>query len=94
MGLISGVPESVATACGFAGMALCVGAYAYSMAFTGTTRMPNAFIQHGGNLAGALLLVVSLLVDTNLASLVMESIWAAIGFTGLVRAFVARKDMR
>jgi hypothetical protein len=93
MGLVSGIPEGVATACGFGGMALCVAAYAYSTAFTGGARQPNPYLQHGGNLAGALLLVISLLVDTNLASLVMESIWAAIGLTGLIRAIRARKDM-
>lgn len=89
MGLVSGIPEALATGCGFAGMILCVGAYAYSTAFTGGTRQPNPYIQHGANCAGALLLVISLLVDTNWASLVMESVWALIGLTGLIRA---RKD--
>jgi hypothetical protein len=93
MGLVSGIPEGLATGCGFVGMALCVGAYAYSTAFTGGARQPNPYLQHGGNLAGALLLVVSLLVDTNWASLAMESLWAAIGLTGLIRAVMARKDV-
>jgi hypothetical protein len=92
MGLVSGIPEGLATASGFAGMALCVGAYAYATAFTGKTRAPNPWLQHGANFLGAALLVVSLLVDTNWASLVMESIWAAIGLVGLIRAFVARKN--
>jgi hypothetical protein len=90
MGLVTVIPEGVATACGFAGMALCVGAYAYSTAFTGGARQPNPWLHHGGNLAGALLLVVSLLVDTNWASLVMESIWAIIGLVGLIRAFIVK----
>jgi hypothetical protein len=90
MGLVSFIPESAATACGFAGMALCVGAYAYATAFTGATRQPNPWLLHGANFTGAVLLVVSLLVDTNWASLVMESIWAAIGLAGLARAFVAK----
>ncbi|MDE1915453.1 MAG: permease [Sphingomonadales bacterium] len=71
-------------------MALCVGAYAYATAFTGKARTPNPWQLHGANFLGAALLVLSLLVDTNWASLVMESIWAAIGLTGLVRAFLAR----
>jgi len=91
MSLVSGIPEEVATACGFAGMALCVFAYGYTTAFTGKAREPNPFVQHGANLAGALLLVISLLVDTNVASLAMESLWAAIAFVGLIRAVLAHK---
>ena len=92
MSLVSGIPESVANACGFAGMALCVGAYAYTTAFTGRAAEPNPYIQHGANLAGALLLVISLLVQTNPASLVLESVWSGIAFVGLMRALFARKD--
>lgn len=91
MSLVSGIPADVANACGFAGMGLCVFAYAYTTAFTGKAREPNPFIQHGANLAGALLLVISLLVETNPASLALESLWSAIAFVGLVRAIMARK---
>ena len=90
MSLITGIPEELATACGFAGMALCVFAYGYTTAFSGKTREPNPFVQHGANLAGALLLVISLLVDTNPASLALESLWSAIAFVGLVRAIMAK----
>ena len=90
MSLISGIPIAIANACGFAGMALCVFAYAYTTAYTGKTREPNPFIQHGANLTGALLLVVSLLVETNPASLAMERLWSAIAFVGLIRAIRAR----
>ncbi|WDF73869.1 CBU_0592 family membrane protein [Novosphingobium sp. KACC 22771] len=90
MSLITGIPEEIATACGFAGMSLCVFAYGYTTAFTGKAREPNPFVQHGANLAGALLLVVSLLVDTNVASLAMESLWAAIAFVGLIRAMMGK----
>jgi len=83
----------LANGCGFAGMALCVGAYAYT-SFSERAGGPNPFIQHGANLAGALLLVLSLLVETNPASLTMESIWAAIALTGLLRALFARKDQQ
>ncbi|HZU63014.1 MAG TPA: permease [Novosphingobium sp.] len=91
MALVPAIPEALATAAGFAGMALCVGAYAYTTAYTGRPRGPNPYLQHGGNLAGALLLVVSLLVDTNPASLVLESVWALIAATGLLRALMAGK---
>lgn len=71
---------------GFAGMACIIFAYAY---MTGKDR-PNPFVQHGVNLAGAILLTVSLLVNTNPPSLVLEGFWAAIAIWGLVKAFRAR----
>ena len=72
---------------GFAGMACIIGAYGYQT----TSADANPFVQHGVNLLGAMLLTVSLLVYTNLASLVLEFFWAAIAITGLVRAWRARK---
>ncbi len=67
---------------GFTGMACIIGAYAYITANTA----PNPFIQHGVNLLGACLLTVSLLVNLNPASLVLEGFWAAIAIWGLVKA--------
>ena len=72
-----------ANLCGFAGMACIIFAYAYT---TGKTQ-PSAFVQHGVNLLGAALLTVSLLVNLNPASLVLEFFWAAIAIWGLVKAF-------
>ena len=78
--------HGLANASGFAGTACIVFAYWYI-----TSRdAPNPFVQHGTNLAGAALLTVSLLVYTNLASLVLEGFWAAIAIWGLVKAFRAR----
>tara|TARA_B100001179_G_scaffold192838_1_gene150150 strand:- start:338 stop:616 length:279 start_codon:yes stop_codon:yes gene_type:complete len=71
---------------GFAGMACIIGAYFY---LTASTK-PNPFILHGTNLAGAALLTVSLLVHTNLPSLVLEGFWAAIAIYGLVKAIRER----
>jgi hypothetical protein len=72
---------------GFAGMACIIAAYAYQ-----TVRdNPDPFVQHGTNLLGAALLTISLLVYTNLASLVLEGFWAAIAVYGLVKAFLARR---
>lgn len=72
---------------GFAGMACIIGAYAYQTA----SKRTNPFIQHGVNLLGAALLTVSLLVFTNLASLVLEGFWAAIAIFGLWRAWRAHR---
>lgn len=84
------IDPTLANVCGFAGMACIIGAYAYQ---TGSKR-PNAFVQHGTNLLGAMLLTVSLLVFTNLASLVLEGFWAAIAIFGLVRAWRERRASR
>ena len=78
--------DSVANAFGFVGMACIIFAYAYA---THAARA-NPFVQHGTNLAGAALLTVSLLVNTNLASLVLEGFWAAIAIWGLAKAFHER----
>ena len=70
------------TLVGFAGMACIIAAYAYLT----WSEQPNPFVLHGTNLAGAALLTVSLLVYTNLPSLVLEGFWAAIAIYGLVKA--------
>ncbi|MCT2558855.1 permease [Tsuneonella sp. YG55] len=68
-------------------MACIIAAYAY-LTFSDA---PNPFVLHGTNLAGAGLLTVSLLVHTNLPSLVLEGFWAAIAIYGLVKAAIARR---
>jgi hypothetical protein len=73
---------------GFAGMICIIGAYGYATA----TKSPNPFIQHGVNLLGAGLLTISLMVNTNPASLVLEGFWAAIAIWGLAKAFAARRN--
>ena len=80
--------EGFANACGFAGMACIIFAYGYAT----QARQPNPFVQHGVNLAGAALLTVSLLVNTNPASLVLEFFWAAIAIYGLARAVLKKQD--
>jgi hypothetical protein len=72
---------------GFVGMACIIFAYAY---ITWRDR-PNPFVQHGVNLLGAALLTVSLLVNMNPPSLVLEGFWAAIAIWGLAKAFLARR---
>lgn len=80
------IDPALANLVGFAGMACIIFAYAYMTA----KDRPNPFIQHGVNLLGAALLTVSLLVNMNPPSLVLEGFWAAIAIWGLVKAFRAR----
>ncbi|CCA92292.1 hypothetical protein [Novosphingobium sp. PP1Y] len=80
--MILPISSQLANVIGFAGMACIVFAYAY---ITGRER-PNPFVQHGVNLLGACLLTISLLVNLNPASLVLEGFWAAIAIWGLVKA--------
>ena len=80
------IPPLLANLSGFAGMACIIFAYGYS---TGN-KTPDPFIQHGVNLAGAGLLTVSLLVNMNPASFVLEFFWAAIAIWGLAKAASAR----
>ena len=75
---------------GFVGMACIIFAYAY---MTGKEQ-PNPFVQHGVNLAGAAFLTVSLMVNMNPPSLVLEGFWAAIAIWGLVKAFRARRHAK
>lgn len=75
---------------GFVGMACIIGAYAYLT----LSKAPNPFILHGTNLAGAALLTVSLLVHTNLPSLVLEGFWAAIALYGIAKALRERKGAK
>jgi len=75
------------TAIGFAGMIMIVSAYAYLTA----KDNPNPFLLHGTNLLGATLLAISLMVHTNLPSLVLEAIWIAVALWGLSKAVLARR---
>ena len=81
------IDPDLANVVGFAGMACIIGAYAYQT----VRKHPNPFIQHGTNLLGAALLTVSLIVHTNLASLVLEGFWAAIALFGLGKALADRR---
>jgi hypothetical protein len=81
------IGQTTANVIGFAGMACIIFAYGYATA----RRSPNPFIQHGVNLAGAALLTVSLLVNMNMPSLVLEAFWAAIAIWGLAKAMRERR---
>lgn len=75
---------------GFAGTFCIIAAYAYLT----VSDAPNPYLLHGTNLLGAALLTVSLLVHTNLASLILEGFWAAIAIYGLVKALKNRRTAR
>jgi peptidoglycan/LPS O-acetylase OafA/YrhL len=83
---IFGISSTTADIFGFAGMACIIFAYAY---ITGA-KAPNPVIQHGVNLLGAALLAISLTVNTNKASMVLEGFWAAIAIWGLLKEFGSR----
>lgn len=76
---------TLANLIGLCGTVCIIFAYGYA---TGHSA-PNPFVQHGVNLLGAAFLTVSLLVNFNLASLVLEFFWAAIAIWGLVKAWRA-----
>ncbi len=71
--------SGVADVVGFAGAVLIIAAYVYVT----VSKAPNPLLHHGLNLAGATLLVLSLLVNTNLPALVLEAVWAAVALAGL-----------
>jgi len=68
---------------GLAGGAMMVAAFAYS----NLAKALNLVVFNLLNLIGAILLIASLAVHFNLASMVLEIVWAAIALLGLVRAF-------
>lgn len=82
------ISPQLADVIGFAGTACILFAYAY---ITWAER-PTAYVQHGTNLVGALLLTASLTVHFNAASLLLEAFWSAIAIWGLVKALRAQRN--
>lgn len=66
---------------GFGGALIILAAYAYQTLL----ERPADVLYYSGNLAGALLLAGSLTIHFNLASLCLETAWAAIALVGLVK---------
>jgi hypothetical protein len=73
---------------GFAGSFFIVAAFAYSNL---TTQM-NALLFNVSNLVGAALLTISLTVNYNLPTMVLEVVWMAIALFGIFKALRARKE--
>ena len=78
--------DTAANAIGLAGSALFIAAFAYA----NMARQLDKLWFNAANLAGALLLLVSLSVHFNLAAFVLELAWAAIALFGLTQAILAR----
>lgn len=72
---------------GFAGSFFIVGAFAYSNL---TTRM-NALWFNVANFLGAALLTISLTVNFNLPTMVLEIVWMAIAVFGITKALANRR---
>jgi hypothetical protein len=72
---------------GFAGSFCIVAAYAYS----NLAKAMNMVLFNTLNFIGAALLTVSLMVNFNLPTLVLEIVWMAIALFGLTRALAARR---
>ncbi|MBP7951893.1 MAG: hypothetical protein KAZ17_00245 [Sphingorhabdus sp.] len=71
---------------GFAGSFFIVAAFAYS----NITAQMNALLFNVANLIGAALLTVSLTVNFNLPTMVLEIVWMAIALFGVTKALRAR----
>lgn len=72
---------------GFAGSFCIVAAYAYSNA----VKDMNMVLFNLMNFVGAALLAISLTVNYNLPTLVLEFVWMGIALFGLARAFRERR---
>ena len=75
---------------GFAGSACIIAAFAYSNM---STRM-NLLLFNVVNFVGAALLTISLTVNFNLPTMVLEIIWMAIALLGIAKALRQRKSAR
>jgi len=71
---------------GLVGSAVLVVAFAYS----NLSKSMNLVLFNLLNLAGALALIASLRVHFNIASMILEIVWAAIALFGLVKALTTR----
>jgi hypothetical protein len=71
---------------GLFGGAIMIVAFAYS----NLAKSMNLLLFNLLNLAGAAMLIASLTVHYNVASMVLEIVWAAIAFFGLATALVMR----
>lgn len=72
---------------GFAGSFFIVAAFAYS----NLTSQMNALWFNVANFLGAALLTVSLTVNFNLPTIVLEIVWMAIALFGITKALMARR---
>ena len=84
---MTGITPFAADLIGFAGSFCIVAAFAYS----NWTREMNLVLFNAVNFIGAALLTVSLTVNYNLPTLVLEIVWMAIAAFGFVKALRSGK---
>jgi hypothetical protein len=72
---------------GLLGSALFVGGFAYA----NVTKKLNKLLFNAVNLLGAILLLISLSVNFNLAAFALEAAWGTIAFVALVNELLERK---
>jgi hypothetical protein len=65
---------------GLAGSALFIGGFAYA----NWSKAMNKLAFNGVNLAGAILLLISLSVKFNLAAFVLEAVWGVLALAGII----------
>ena len=82
-----GISSFEADLIGFAGSFLIVAAFAYS----NISKSMNLLVFNVANFFGAALLAISLTVNYNLPTMVLEIVWMAIALFGLARALTANK---
>ena len=82
-----GVSSFMADLIGFAGSFCIVAAFAYS----NIAKSMNLLLFNGVNFVGAALLAVSLTVNYNLPTMVLEVIWMIIAALGVVKALRSRR---
>jgi hypothetical protein len=75
---------------GFAGSFFIVAAFAYS----NLTAQMNALWFNVANFLGAALLTISLTVNFNLPTMVLEIVWMAIALFGITKALMIRRAER
>jgi hypothetical protein len=78
---------ALADAIGLIGSAMMVVAYVYS----NMAKRLDFLLFNALNLIGSLLLILSLSVHFNLASMLLEVVWAFIAIFGLLKALAKRK---
>ncbi|MEO6152139.1 MAG: hypothetical protein ABIT09_03615 [Croceibacterium sp.] len=81
------IDPTLANIIGLAGSALFIAGFAYANLSTAL----NKVLFNAANLVGAVLLLISLSVNFNLAAVVLEVVWGVIAGAGLISALVKRK---
>ena len=78
----------VANIIGIIGSVLFMGGFIYA----NRARQIDKLLFNAINLAGAILLLISLSVHFNLAAVILETAWGLIALSGIIRALRARRE--